>query len=176
MISTWNSPNPVLYGSGTSKTVGEQLKKFGCGKVIVVYDKGVKAAGIADRILESIRGAGIETVLFEDVQSDTPDFTVNDGGALAARENVDGVVAVGGGSAIDTGKGIDVLLSNPPPINRYFVRPGLPPTADLSRLKPLIVIPTTAGTGSEVSPGGACADTAQGTKGKLRLPRLSGHR
>jgi alcohol dehydrogenase class IV len=170
MFSTWNSPNPVLFGSGSSKTVGEQLKKFGCAKVIVVYDKGVKAAGIADRIIGVIRDAGIGTVLFDGVLTDTPDFTVNEGGALAVRENVDGVVAVGGGSSIDTGKGIDVLLSNPPPINQYFVRPGLPPMVDFGSLKPLIVIPTTAGTGSEVSPGGACADTALNTKENFGCP------
>ena len=170
MFSTWSSPNPVLYGSGTSKTVGEQLKKFGCKKVIVIYDAGVEAAGIAEKILGYIRDAGIETVLFNGVRSDSPDFTINEGGALAARENVDGVVAVGGGSSIDTGKGVDVLLSNPPPINQYFVRPGMPPTADLSRLKPLIVIPTTAGTGSEVSPGGACADTVANTKENFGCP------
>jgi alcohol dehydrogenase len=170
MFSTWNSPNPVLYGSGTSKAVGAQLQRFGCKKVIVVYDKGVKAAGIADRIVGYIRDAGIGTVLYDGALSDAPDFTINEAGALAARENVDGVVAVGGGSSIDTGKGVDVLLSNPPPINRYFARPGQPPTGDLSHLKPLIVIPTTAGTGSEVSPGGACADTALNTKENFGCP------
>jgi alcohol dehydrogenase class IV len=46
MFSTWSSPNPILYGSGTSKAVGEQLKKFGCGKVLVVFDKGVAGSRI----------------------------------------------------------------------------------------------------------------------------------
>ncbi|SHI21663.1 1,3-propanediol dehydrogenase [Sporobacter termitidis DSM 10068] len=170
MFSTWNSPNPVLYGSGSSKAVGAQLKKLGCKKVVVVCDAGVKAAGIAGKILGYIQAAGIETVLFDGVLPDSPDVTINEGGALAAGEKVDGVVAVGGGSSIDTGKGIDVLLSNPPPINRYFARPGQPPTGDLSRLKPIVVIPTTAGTGSEVTPGGACADTAANTKENFGCP------
>jgi alcohol dehydrogenase class IV len=170
MFSTWSSPNPVLYGTGSSKAVGEQLKRFGCRKVIVVYDKGVKGAGIADRILSCIKDAGIETVLYDGVQSDTPDYTVNEAGALAVREAVDGVVGVGGGSSIDTAKGVDVLLSNPPPINLYFARPGFPPAGDLTNLKPLIVIPTTAGTGSEVTPGGACADTENNTKENFVCP------
>lgn len=170
MFSTWSSPNPVLYGTGSSKAVGEQLKRFGCRKVIVVYDKGVKAAGIADRILGCIKDAGIETVLYDGVQSDTPDHTVNEAGALAVREAVDGVVGVGGGSSIDTAKGVAVLLSNPPPINLYFARPGFPPAGDLTSLKPLIVIPTTAGTGSEVTPGGACADTENNTKENFVCP------
>jgi alcohol dehydrogenase class IV len=170
MFSTWNSPNPVLFGSGASGVVGEQLKKYGCKKVIVVYDKGVKSAGIVDRVLGYIEKAGIGMVLYDGVVSDSPDYMINEAGALAVREAVDGVVAVGGGSSIDTGKGVDVLLSNPPPINQYFARPGQPPTGDLTRLKPLIVIPTTAGTGSEVSPGGACADTQLNTKENFGCP------
>jgi alcohol dehydrogenase class IV len=170
MFSTWSSPNPVLYGTGASKAVGEQLKRFGCRKVIVVYDKGVKSAGIVDKVLGYIRDAGIETVLYDGVISDTPDYTVNEAGALAVREAVDGVVGVGGGSSMDTAKGVDVLLSNPPPINQYFARPGFPPSGDLTNLKPLVVIPTTAGTGSEVTPGGACGDTANNTKENFVCP------
>ena len=170
MFSTWSSPNPILYGSGSSKTVGEQLGKFGCKKVLVVFDKGVQAAGITDNILSYIKNAGIEAVIFDDVESDTPDYTVNAAGELAIRENVDGVVAIGGGSSLDTGKGAGLLLSNPPPINQYFSRPGFPPTADLTSLKPIIVIPTTAGTGSEVTPGGACADTINNTKENFMCP------
>jgi alcohol dehydrogenase class IV len=163
-------PNPILYGSGTSKAVGEQLKKFGCGKVLVVFDKGVQAAGIVDKILGYIKNAGIETVLFGGVESDTPDYTVNEAGELAIREKVDGVVAVGGGSSLDTGKGAGLLMSNPPPINQYFSRPGTPPCADISSLKPIVVIPTTAGTGSEVTPGGACAATKNKTKENFICP------
>ncbi len=170
MNSTWNSPNPVLYGSGSSKTVGEQLKNRGCKKVIVVFDKGVQQAGIVDTILDNIHQAGIETVSYDNAQPDTPDWSVNEAAALAVSEQVDGVVAVGGGSSIDTGKGVDVLLSNPPPINLYFAQPSKPPAGDLTNLKPLIVIPTTAGTGSEVTPGGACADTANNTKENFVCP------
>jgi alcohol dehydrogenase class IV len=170
MFSTWNSPNPVLFGSGASKTVGGHLLKFGCGKVLVVFDKGVKAAGVVDKVLGYIEKSGIRTVLYDGVLSDTPDFTINEAAELALRENVDGVVAVGGGSSLDTGKGVDVLLSNPPPINRYFAQPSKPPAGDLSNLKPLIVIPTTAGTGSEVTPGGACADTEHNTKENFVCP------
>lgn len=170
MFSTWSSPNPVLYGSGSSKIVGEQLKKYGCKKVIVVFDKGVRSAGIVDKILRYINTEGIDTILYDGVVSDSPDYSINEAAALAVEENVDGVVAVGGGSSLDTGKGVDILLSNPPPINQYFAQPSKPPAGDLSHLKPLIVIPTTAGTGSEVTPGGACADTANNTKENFVCP------
>ncbi len=170
MNSAWSSPNKTLYGSGTAKTVGSHLQQFGCHKVIIVYDQGVFSAGLTERITASIRDAGIDYICYDGALSDAPDYTINEGAELGRREQVDGVVAVGGGSAIDTGKGICVLLSNPPPINRYFARPGMPQVGDTSNLKPIIVLPTTAGTGSEVTPGGAVADTENNTKENFICP------
>ena len=168
--STWSSPNSVLYGSGSSASIGGQLKKLGCGKVIVVYDKGVAAAGVAGRVTSYIEQAGITTVQYDGCLSDAPDYTINEAAELARAEKVDGVVAIGGGSSIDTGKGVCLLMSNEPPINRYFAQPSKPSAGDISNLIPLIVLPTTAGTGSEVTPGGAVADTQANTKENFVCP------
>ncbi len=170
MFSTWSSPNPVLYGTGFSKSTGKQLKKLGCKKVIIVYDQGIKAAGVSDKIIGYIKNAGIDVVEYDGALSDPPDWSINEAGNLARSENVDGVVGIGGGSALDTAKGVDILLSNEPPINRYFAKPSLPPAGDISSLKPLIVLPTTAGTGSEVTPGGAVTDTENNTKENFVCP------
>ncbi|SHI12756.1 1,3-propanediol dehydrogenase [Sporobacter termitidis DSM 10068] len=157
------STNPILFGCGVSGLIGEKLKEFGCKKVLVVYDKGVKAAGIADRILGHIHAAGIETVCYDGVLPDPPDYTVEAAGALGVRERVDGVVAVGGGSALDTGKAAKVLLTNPPPISNYYLAyEDVQP--DDKTMKPIIVIPTTSGTGSEATPGGVITDTKRGVK------------
>lgn len=160
MESTFSSPNPVLFGVGTSKQTGEKLKEFGCKKVLVVYDKGIKASGIADKIIAIINEAGIGTVSFDSVLADPPDWSVEEAGALGVRENVDGVVGVGGGSSLDTAKAAKLLLTNPPPIHQYFGREGVVTKPS----KPLIVIPTTAGTGSETTPGGVITDTKQNIK------------
>lgn len=160
MQSTFSSPNPILFGRGTSKETGEHLKRFGCTKVLVVFDKGVKDAGIADKILDSIHAAGIETVCYDKVLPDPPDWSVDEAGTLGVKENVDGVVGIGGGSSLDTAKAAKILLTNPPPINQYFGRQGVVKTAG----KPLIVIPTTAGTGSECTPGGVITDTKNKVK------------
>ncbi len=172
MVSRWSSPNPVVFGCGTSARTGEFLKEFECKKVIVIYDKGVEAS--AKKILASIAAEGIDYVTFDGVQPDAPDVVVNEAAALARRENVDGVVAIGGGSAVDTGKGTCVLLTNDPPINKYFARPSEPPACDVTHLKPIIVIPTTAGTGTEVTPGGAIADTTLNTKENVVCPTSLG--
>jgi len=160
MSSIFSSPNPTLFGIGTSKVTGEKLKGFGCTKVLVVYDKGVKDAGIADKIIENIHAAGIDTVDYDKVLADPPDWSVNEAGALGVKEKVDGIVGLGGGSSLDTAKGAKVLLTNPPPINQYFGRfKGVKKTGT-----PLVVIPTTAGTGSEQTPGGTITDTKRNAK------------
>ncbi|MDR2771839.1 MAG: iron-containing alcohol dehydrogenase [Clostridiales Family XIII bacterium] len=164
MTSTFlASRNPILFGPGVSARTGAELRALGCKKVLVVFDKGVKAAGIVDRILNSIREAGIETVCYDGVLPDPPDYTIEEAAAIGREANVDGVVAVGGGSSLDTGKGAKVLLTNPPPISRYYlahedIRP------DTGEMKPIIVIPTTAGTGSEATPGGVITDTKNNCK------------
>jgi alcohol dehydrogenase class IV len=160
MPSTFSCPNPILFGIGTSKLVGSKLKELGCSKVLVVYDAGIEAAGIADKIVSAINGAGVETVCYSGVLADPPDWSVEEAGALGVGENVDGVVGLGGGSALDTAKGAVLLLVNPPPISQYYGREGIVTKPS----KPLIVIPTTAGTGSESTPGGVITDTVNGIK------------
>ncbi len=160
MESIFNSPNPILFGMGSSKQTGEKLKEFGCKKVLVVFDQGIKKVGVADKIIGIINEAGIETVVYDNVQADPPIWSVEEAGILGANEKVDGVVGVGGGSSMDTAKGAKLLITNPPPLRQYFGRVGVVTKPSV----PLIVIPTTAGTGSETTPGGTITDTENNIK------------
>ena len=168
--STFSSPNPVLFGAGTAAQTGERLRQLGCKRVLVIYDKGIEAAGIVDKITASIEAAGLEAVCFDGVIADVPDYSVNAAAEFALGANVDGIAAVGGGSSLDTGKAVRIMLSNPPPISNYYSRPGKPPEADMATLRPLIVLPTTSGTGSEVSPGGVIIDTENNAKEHFQCP------
>lgn len=160
MESVFNSPNPILFGIGAAKETGKKLLGFGCKKVLVVFDKGIQKAGVADRILDIIHEAGIETVCYDNVQADPPIWSVEEAGALGVREQVDGIVGVGGGSSLDTAKAAKMLQTNPPPLRQYFGRVGVVTKPSV----PLIVIPTTAGTGSECTPGGVITDTERNIK------------
>jgi alcohol dehydrogenase class IV len=160
MSSVWSSPNPLLFGCGKSGETGAELRKLGCKKALVVYDRGVAEAGIADKIAAAIESAGIAVVRFGDVQADPPDWSVEAAGALGASECVDCVVGVGGGSSLDTAKAAKLLITNPPPLKQYYGREGVVTKPSV----PLIVIPTTAGTGSECTPGGVITDTERGIK------------
>jgi len=168
--STFSSPNPVLFGVGVSAQTGARLAQLGCKRALVISDKGVKAAGVVDKIVASIEAAGIEAVCYDGVIADVPDHSANAAAEFALGQNVDGIVAVGGGSSLDTGKAVRILLSNPLPISNYYSKPGKPPDADMATLKPLIVLPTTSGTGSEVSPGGVIVDTVNNVKEHFQCP------
>ena len=160
MQSIFNSPNPILFGTGTVKQLGDKLKELGCSNVLLVYDQGIKNAGIADRVAAVIEGAGLKTVRFEDVQADPPDWSVEQAGKLGKDNGIDGVVGLGGGSSMATAKGAKLLQTNPPPLRQYFGRTGIVTKPSV----PLIVIPTTAGTGSECTPGGTITDTERNIK------------
>jgi len=155
--------NPILFGAGTHKRAGEELRHLGVTKALVVCDKGVKSAGLVEKVLNYIHGSGIETVVYDNVQADPPDWSCEEAADIGRREKVNGVVAIGGGSSLDTGKAAKILLTNPSPISRYYLaHEDVQP--DLAALYPIIVIPTTAGTGSEATPGGVITDTVNNLK------------
>lgn len=150
----------VFFGAGSSSQAGEKVKELGCEKVICITDKGVKESGIADKIVKYLREAGIKVILYDRTLPDPPDYIIEECAKIAKDEQVDGVVGVGGGSSLDTAKGVNVLLGNPLPITSYLDRskkrlPG----------KTLVLIPTTAGTGSEVTSVSVITNTKINKKG-----------
>ncbi len=138
---------PVVFGNGAIDLLGEKVKELGCKKVICVYDSGVKAAGIAPRAEASLKAAGVDYVVFDSLTADPTDEQVNACGAMAIEAGVDGVVAIGGGSSMDCAKAAALLLNHPAPIQQYFTAPP----SFLECAVPVIHVPTTAGTGSEVT-------------------------
>ena len=145
MVSTYSQICPVLFGSGAVDQLAEKVRQLGGTKVLCVFDKGVMMSGISDRIVSQLNSAGISTVVFGDVQPDAPAETIDDAGRLAQAEKVDLVVGIGGGSSMDTAKAAAILVDNPLPIHNYLVSRG----AAFTSSTPLILIPTTSGTGSE---------------------------
>ncbi len=165
MITSYEIFVPVIMGSGASLRTGLKVRELGCKKVLVVYDKGLKAVGIADTIVENIQNAGINTICFDGVLPDPPDTMIEEAAEMARNEAIDGIVAVGGGSAMDSAKGINVLINNTPPIMNYFgvqrnLKPGVP----------MVFIPTTSGTGSEVTNMCVVSCTSRGNKDSVVSP------
>ena len=144
----------INFGIGAVSVLPELLGKYGLNKIMLVYDSGVKAAGIAEKVIAQIEKAKVSYVIFDGVIPNPTNEVVESAAKLAKAENVNGFVAVGGGSSIDTAKAVNVLMTNPGSIGEY---------GGMNMVKnpcfPLIAIPTTAGTSSEITNVSALIDT-----------------
>ena len=149
----------LMVGEGCHTQMGEALKEAGYKKAFVVYDAGVKAAGIIDQVLESLNVAGIAYTEFNKVLPDPPAEVVDEGAKLCKAEECDCVIGIGGGSAIDTAKGINILRVNGGSILDYA-----DPEKEMKKSLGLMSVPTTSGTGSEMSNGLIISDTANNSK------------
>jgi alcohol dehydrogenase len=143
---TFYLPTRIVHGPNSTAETGGQLKALGVTKALVVTDKGVRNAGLLDGVLDSLQKSGIPHIVFDEVEEDPGGTTVGKGAELASKENCDGIVVVGGGSPICAGRGIGVIVTNGGKIRDYagLGKAAKPPL-------PLIAIPTTAGSGAEVS-------------------------
>lgn len=137
----------VLSDVGATAKIGEILATRGCRKVAFVTDDMILKLGLADAALDGLKQAGVEVWIFSDVKPDPPEAMILNATELARSEEVDGVVSVGGGSSMDTAKLIAILLNTDQPISEMY-------GVNLVRGErlPLVLAPTTAGTGSEVTP------------------------
>ncbi|MGN0394998.1 MAG: iron-containing alcohol dehydrogenase [Coprococcus sp.] len=152
----------IMVGVNCHKNMGNALKEAGYKKAFVVYDSGVKAAGIINKVIDSLKNSGIDVVEFDKVLPDPPAEVVDEGGFICLQEECDCVVGIGGGSAIDTAKGINILRVNGGHILEYAN-----PEKEMKKSLGLMSVPTTSGTGSELSNGLIISDTANDMKAAI---------
>lgn len=150
----------TFIGPGSSRLVGQLCEQMGLSKAFVVCDAGVKEAGLVDGILESLQEKGIASYLFPRVTADAPDTTIDEAAEIYREQKCQITIAIGGGSTLDTAKSIAMLQNNPGKIAEYVL------DASKTRVKggKLILIPTTAGTGSEITTGMMVAVASKGIK------------
>lgn len=147
MYCQYSQQAPIIFGCGAITVLGEKVKELGCKKVMLAYEAGIEAAGIVEKAADSLKKSGIGYVTFNGVRSDPTDEVVDMGAAVALAAGADCVVGLGGGSSMDTAKAVSILLTNPGPARKYIQ--AKPIYVDTK--VPVILIPTTAGTGSEVT-------------------------
>jgi len=145
-ILYFRQPAFVHYGFGVSALAGEEARQLGLTRVLVVTDKGVRGAGLVDGVVASLEEAGVVYEIFDEVEPNPTTVIVERAVGCLTAMDADGVVAVGGGSPMDTGKAVAFLATNGGKLTDYMAR-------DSVKLAPLpcIAIPTTAGTSSEVT-------------------------
>jgi alcohol dehydrogenase class IV len=120
---------------------------MGLSRVLIVTDENVAATGIPQRAAESMQGAGLKPTIFSGVHVEPTDESMRAAVEFARETDWDGFVAIGGGSSIDTAKAINLLTTNPGDLMDYINKPVGDGKAPTEPLKPLIAVPTTAGTG-----------------------------
>src|SRR5215471_10126497 len=140
---------PYKFGAGATGEIGSDLVSLGIKRALIVTDPGVVATGLSDRVIELIRAQQIETGLFQNVSIEPTDSSVRAAIEFASSFGADGYVAVGGGSVMDTAKIMNLYVTHPAPYLTYVNAPigeGRPVPGPL---KPMVCVPTTAGTSSE---------------------------
>jgi alcohol dehydrogenase class IV len=164
-------PTRIVLGPGALARLPGELARLGVSRPLVVTDAGVVQAGIAARLHRVLEDAGVHAARFDEVQPNPTDRDATAGLAAFRRGSCDGLVAIGGGSSIDVAKLVQLLSTHEPPLSRYddatggdrLVRGDLPP---------LVAVPTTAGTGSEVGRSAVATLPDTGRKTVIFSPHL----
>ena len=160
-------PPRIEFGDGAIQNLGEHVKTFECKKPLLVSDAGVIDAGILAKAVDALETSGLMHATYSDIEPNPTDLSITDGVEAYKSEACDVVIAVGGGSVMDAAKAIRLLTTHVPPLEPYYADVG-----GIERIRddmpPLICVPTTAGTGSEVSQGAIITDTSLNTTDRWR--------
>jgi alcohol dehydrogenase class IV len=146
---SYSFPTRIEYGPGAMKDFTAIVKDGGGKKGLIVTDKGIEKVGTAQQLQDYFTEAGVETVIFSNVKSNPTEENVLEGTKVYKDSNCDFIVALGGGSPIDTGKTIKVMATHDGPLEKYDDTKGGDKYIK-NNMPPFYAIPTTAGTGSEV--------------------------
>ncbi len=156
----------VAFAQGALNNIVSEVKRLGASKPCIITDPGLMSTGIVERLQGLLTDGGMDNCLYDKVQADPPYELVDQTVELVKDAGADCVIGIGGGSSLDMAKITSVMVVNPGSVSDYFgidllSKPGLP----------LILIPTTAGTGSEVTPIVILSDEGE----KLKKGVVSSH-
>ncbi|MFI5340591.1 MAG: hydroxyacid-oxoacid transhydrogenase [Candidatus Methylomirabilales bacterium] len=143
---------PIKFGVGATEELPFELKRLGVKRVLLVTDRRLVEIGLAARVRLIIEGGGVAVSVYDGVHVEPTDRSLAEAVAVAGDAQPDAFVALGGGSAIDTAKGMNLFTVHPAPLATYLNKPIGEGRPIPGPLKPLVAIPTTAGTGSESTP------------------------
>jgi alcohol dehydrogenase len=160
-------PTRIEFGQGMIETLANELQTLEAGSVLLVTDEGVRNTAFFPRIETILNALGVRWSLFDRVEANPKDRDVEEGSRLAEELGADCIIAVGGGSPIDCAKAMSITAVSGGPVQQYREKgaigsPGLP----------VIAIPTTAGTGSEVTFSSVITDSKEKFKFTLKSPHI----
>lgn len=176
-FGNWSYPTQIKFGTGRIKELAETCLENGIKRPLLVTDKGLAALPITQNALVILANGGVDAALFSDVDPNPNEKNLNDGVAAFKAGDHDGVIAFGGGSGLDLGKLVALMAGQElkAPLNSVWDLEDVGDwytRADADAIYPVIAVPTTAGTGSEVGRAGVLTDSKTQTKKIIFHPKL----
>lgn len=159
MFSTFQTVSRIISGRGCIAALGEAVEKLNCTEVGIIADKGIIGANIHAPLVASLERHGISWHIYDQAQLDPTPGSIERAASWVKENGCKLLVGIGGGSSLDTTKATALLAAQPGPISRYFGMNKVP-----GACLPTILVPTTAGTGSEMTSNSVISDPATDTK------------
>ncbi len=169
--TTWSFPTKIVFGVGARESLPDEAKRLGMKRPLLVTDWGVVDAGLSAPLEKALKDAGLEAASFADVDSNPTEANVERGAEVYKAHGADGLIALGGGSPLDAAKLIAVRTVSSRSFEELDDAKGGDRFIDAS-VPPIITLPTTAGTGSEVGRSGVLTVASTGRKTVVFSPHL----
>jgi alcohol dehydrogenase class IV len=168
----WNYPTSIRFGAGRIAELPDHCKALGMKRPLLVTDAGLASLPMVAKSVQLCRDSGLGCELFSDVQPNPVEANVSAGVEAYRAGRHDGVIAFGGGSALDTAKAIALMVGQTRPIWDFEDREDWFTRVDVAGMAPVVAVPTTAGTGSEVGRASVLTDLRDHTKKIIFHPRM----
>lgn len=170
-VGEFYTPEKIIFGSGGLSQVGAEAKRLGNKVLVVLGRSAMRKSGALDRLTRLLKENNLEYIIYENIPSDPTVETVDTGASLARKGSCNLVIALGGGSVLDTGKAISAMVTNEGSVADYQEIEGKGRKFQHKPI-PFIAIPTTSGTGSEATRNAVITNTKLGLKKSIRDPLL----
>lgn len=172
LTGNWNYPTSIWFGPGRINELAAACRSVGIHRPLLVTDRGLAGLPMVTEVIAHLRAEGLSTALFSEVQPNPIGRNVEDGVAALKAHQGDGVIAFGGGSGLDVGKAIALMVGQSRPIWDFEDRADWYKRADVAGMVPTVAVPTTAGTGSEVGRAAVIQDEDTQTKKIIFHPKM----
>jgi alcohol dehydrogenase class IV len=170
--ANWSYPTAIRFGAGRIKELAEACRASGIERPLLVTDAGLAKLPITAKVVDQLKQAGVPVAVFSDIQPNPVDSNVEAGIAVFRAGKHDGIIAFGGGSGLDTGKVIAFMAGQTRPLWDFEDIGDWWTRADADKIAPVVAVPTTAGTGSEVGRAGVITQEATQTKKVIFHPKM----
>jgi alcohol dehydrogenase class IV len=168
----WNYPTSIRFGAGRIRELPEACRALSMRRPLLVTDPGLAALPMVAQAAESCRAAGLPCAVFSEVQANPVEENVSLGVAAFQAGGHDGVIAFGGGSALDAAKAIALMVGQTRPLWDFEDREDWYTRVDVAGMAPVVAVPTTAGTGSEVGRASVITDVSDHLKKIIFHPKM----